>query len=330
AEEARGIYPEDFTVMALLGRSYTANDKKDRARAVYRTMTKLASYDSRQLHKIARLQFEASDIDSGIWSLRKAVEGDETFVLARQALIESLISTGDLAGAREHLKKLGKTSDKDVYYRLDGDWQLKSKNFTKAAASYRISLNQKPDSNVVIKLFDALVADKKIDRAVSELISWMKKYPDSIPIKMALAGAYLRTGNLKKAAKLYETVLEENSKNSLALNNLANIYYENKDKRALSLARRAQEITPDHPDFNDTLGWLLVDSDKPEEGLPYLRNAFARASDNPEIRYHIAVALNKLGRNDEAVSELNSALSYKQGFASRQAAETLFKQIGRR
>ena len=330
AEEASGIFPEELQVMELLGRSYTANEKPGKANGVYRNMVKLASYDSALLFDIARLQFEAADVESGIWSLRKAVEGDKEFIPARRVLIETLISTGDLVGAREHLKALKKTASKDIYNRLEGDWQFASKDFTQAVKYYRRAVKQTPNSNVVIRLAESLAASGKIELALKELGAWSNKNPDDISVKMALAGAYIQTNNGKKAGKLYEEVLERAPKNALALNNLANIYYENRDKRALSLAQQAQEINPEHPDYNDTLGWLLVESNKAREGLPYLRNAYARASSNPEIRYHIAAALHKLGRNDEALSELQALFSQKQQFPSRQAAEKLLEEIQRR
>jgi Flp pilus assembly protein TadD len=64
-----------------------------------------------------------------------------------------------------------------------------------------------------------------------------------------------------------------------------------------------------------------------EEGLHYLRSAHSRESQNPEIRYHIAVALDKLGRKDEAKQELEQALSSNSPFSGIEHAKALSEKL---
>ena len=77
----------------------------------------------------------------------------------------------------------------------------------------------------------------------------------------------------------------------------------------------------------DTLGWLLVSTGDVERGLNLLRQAFTRAADNAEVRYHLAVALNLSGRHDEARQELEKALEGGEAFDGVADAKNLLQAL---
>ncbi|MDH5545566.1 MAG: PEP-CTERM system TPR-repeat protein PrsT [Gammaproteobacteria bacterium] len=327
ASEGSVAFPESIKMMELLGNAYNFSGKPDRARSVYRDIAKLASYDTRLLFRLARLQYEAGDVDGGIWSLRKAIEGDENFEPARVVLVESLISLDKLEEAEKLIETLRQSQDQAQYHRLRGDWYTASGKFTSARKSYNKALEVQPSEALTLKLFGAYKNEKNNDEARRVLEAWIKTHPDSIQIRAALAQELLSINELDSAAEHYEAIIKRNPKHAQSLNNLANIYLINKDIRALELARRAHEQEPDRPDFNDTLGWILVSSGSAEEGLRFLRNAHARASANPEVGFHIAVALEKMGRKDEAVSQLRNILEKSVKFPQRKDAEKMLHRL---
>ena len=122
-------------------------------------------------------------------------------------------------------------------------------------------------------------------------------------------------------------MLESQPDNPLFLNNMAYVMQEMGEPEAVEVARRALALAPQSPYVNDTLGWILVQNGQAEEGLRYLREAVARQSDVPVTRYHLAVALNDLGRHSEAVKELGAVLRQSDAFEGREQAVKLLAEI---
>jgi len=117
------------------------------------------------------------------------------------------------------------------------------------------------------------------------------------------------TGRWAEASEVLKNLNKMQPDNPLILNNLAYVLGEMGDEQALILAQQAHQLSPETPAINDTLGWILVKNQKVEQSLSYLREAVTRQSQDPTFRYHLAIALNKLGRHREAYREINVALT---------------------
>ncbi|MCP4040633.1 MAG: tetratricopeptide repeat protein [Gammaproteobacteria bacterium] len=116
-------------------------------------------------------------------------------------------------------------------------------------------------------------------------------------------------------------------KDPMVLNNLASLHATRGDNRALGYAEQAHRLAPKHPAINDTLGWILVRKGNPEQGLKFLREAYSRASREPAVRYHLAVALKELGRTTAAIRELEGLLADGESFADVAAARALLDKL---
>jgi hypothetical protein len=66
------------------------------------------------------------------------------------------------------------------------------------------------------------------------------------------------------------------------------------------------------------------------DGLPLLREAFARSSTGPEIRFHTGLALMKLGKTGEAIEEFQAAIQSEARFADLSRAENLLAELLKR
>ena len=71
-------------------------------------------------------------------------------------------------------------------------------------------------------------------------------------------------------------------------------------REALELISRALAEQPDNAAIIDSHGWVLYRLGKPEEALSELRRAFTKQKD-AEIAAHVAEVLWRLGQKDEAM-----------------------------
>jgi Flp pilus assembly protein TadD len=81
------------------------------------------------------------------------------------------------------------------------------------------------------------------------------------------------------------------------------------------------------PAIGDTLGWILVQKGDTEQGLRFLREAHQGLQDNPDIRYHLAYALNSSGDADAARDMLLELKGGPQPFMEQEKALELLEAL---
>ena len=73
---------------------------------------------------------------------------------------------------------------------------------------------------------------------------------------------------------------------------------------------------------------MLVQNGETNRGLVLLQEAATKAPHIPDIRYHMAAALEKAGRRDEARKELDRLLKSNKAFPERDKAAALRDELG--
>ncbi|PWG62693.1 tetratricopeptide repeat protein [Spiribacter halobius] len=185
-----------------------------------------------------------------------------------------------------------------------------------------------PDSRAV-RLALSQVQWQRGDRAAARetLERWLDGQPADGPAWRVLGDRRLASGDERGAEAAYRRALEADPDDWRALNNLASTIGERAPQEALEFARRAHEQAPESPFVQDTLGWLLVRADRPEQGLELLVSAADQLQALPTVRYHLAEALVANQQPQDARSELTSLLADAGDFPERDAAEALLEQL---
>ncbi len=124
---------------------------------------------------------------------------------------------------------------------------------------------------------------------------WSKAHPDDATIPLVLAQQSQQRKDYAAASAGYRRVLEIDSDNVVALNNLAWILAEQKDPKAIEYAEEAHRLSPFNANVLDTLGWTVTRSGDPKRGVQLLRMASNLSPRHAEIRLHLAQALNNAG-----------------------------------
>lgn len=295
--------------LAAQARVQTAMGDLSNARKTLADMTRLANFDSSAQLEIARLQRSAGNDPGAVYSLEKALAGTPGFLPALVLLAEIEIAQKDFAKAEGRIKAVAQQAPADIVgQRLQGDLAMARGQYAAAVNAYRNMLGKQGADDAVLRLYRAYERSGERGRGLKALEEWSRGHPKDLMVLRVLGDGYLAAGDLDGAKRSYERYLSLSADDASVLNNLATVLLKKGDKAALQIAEKAYRLADRDANVIDTLGWVLVSQGQLERGLGLLRDARLRDPENREMRYHLAHALAKSGRAQEAREELAFAL----------------------
>jgi putative PEP-CTERM system TPR-repeat lipoprotein len=287
----------------------------------------VAAGSQRATINLARVQHALGRTEEARRTLEAALNVRPIAAQAAAMLIEMNARAGRTADARRLIAKLPELGFPTfAINELQGDVELTAGRFAEAVNSYEKAARERPSSLLAIKTFRALQSahaahpERVLQRRLEDA-------PDDRFVRRILAEYHLRSGNRQEAIREYERLADMQENDPTVLNNLAWLYFESGDQRAMQLARRAFEAAPTVGEIADTYGWVLVQGGQRAEGLKVLEQAAARAPQNAEIRYHLASAYAATGDKKEATAMLTTLLQSGEHFASRTQADDLLRSL---
>lgn len=363
-EKVRAIDPKSVDEQIALAKLYDQANDFNASMQVLRTLVRNAPRNLAALEALARVEIRANSRDAATKSLNRLVSRAETtrsaewlVRAARHFLnLEDYKAAGDTLKSAIKLKpkdlaiqtamfefevRLGKFKDaarraKDL--RLDfprspigltllGDLAMRQSQPLEAADFYKSGFREFRTPGLLVRLYRANKSAGRTRQMIEPLEAWIAKHPEDIVVRRVYAAALMEVGRNAESLTLHQALLEKQPNDPALLNNVALLFHVAGDARALPYAERAYKGAQRSAATLDTYGWLLVQNDQLEKGLEMLRNAQARAPKVAEINYHIAVALHKLGRNDEAKRQLEAVLSSDERFKGHAGAQALLDKL---
>ena len=327
AKLASSRAPEDLNVLLALAQVSLANNDVSGARSTLTTATRVAEYNPAMQLRIAQLQLAANHPAGAAYSLEKALTSQPGYLPAQSLMTQVELRMGEVAKAEKRARELAaRFPQRAIGHGLLAEVALTRGNRNEALEMFRRAHRVEPSGQTLIGLFRLLVeGDEKSALQLAE--QWLKNHPRDAAVGKMLADQYARSGNFQRARGHYETLLKHFPEDSNLLNSLANVLLRLNDPGAIRHAERAVALSPNNALAIDTLGWILLQQGEVERALPLLRDARLRHPDNPEIRYHLAVALHKSGRIGDARLELAEALRSGVGFEGIEDARRLDQQL---
>ncbi len=327
AREAYGISPQLPAAALLLGRAQIANRMASDAIS---TLSELAERypDSVDVHMQLALAYgQKRDVANTRLALNRVLELQPGNPLATLGLGNLALRTGKLDEAMKIASLLQHSQPKSpAGFSLAGDVLMARGEPHKAVPAYGTALEKAPASATVLKLYAARSRAGE-SNAVSTLSDWLDEHPGDAAVRLAYASTLHQSGNTARAVTEYEQVLKSQPGSVLALNNLAWLYFEDGDSRALDLAQRAYNRAPERAEIIDTYGWLLINGGRLETGLSLLEKAAKRSPKNGDIRYHLAAGLAEVGEKSRARRELSTLLGSGKEFSEKAAARALLEDL---
>ncbi len=169
---------------------------------------------------------------------------------------------------------------------LLADLAMLEQQSQKAAQYYRQIWDKTHSDAIGQKLYQSLAMTDK-PAADNFLRQWQQSNPNGDMPYFLLGAQQQLTGDASAAIAAYEAAVARNPSNASALNNLAVLYQERNDSRALITAERAYQLAPKDPAILDTYGWLLVQNHQREKGLRLLQQAAILVPNSAEVKQHL-------------------------------------------
>ncbi len=263
-------YPSETRAYLALSTIYSRLGEKGKVANLLSRMEK--STNEKLLVDLARIELElrSKNPDVALKLAEKLLSKYPDNFAGNMLLASAKIALNDVDGAIDGLKKAIKYSDR---------------------------------KELVIQLAKLQLRQNKKESAVTELERWLSNNKDP-DVQFFLASVYQNMGAIKKAEQHYNKLLERDGSNPLILNNLTLIYLQSDIDAALKTAELAMERGSERGEIIDTYGWVLVKAGRVEEGLKQLQKAH-RKIDNPEVSFHLAFALEKMGEHRKALALVN-------------------------
>jgi cellulose synthase operon protein C len=317
--------PPNPKLLLLAANAQVALKKPDDARE---TLGKLIALEPRAVEvrrQLAALMVQAGDFESARTLVK---DGMRATPRVYQLYLDYALIDLKASGLPKALATAESLRQQDPGFQalsaLAGDINMVAGKPEDAAKAYAQAAAAAPSAGLTERLSTAYARQSKPDEARAVMAAWLDKHPDDLAATAALSEFDIAAGKLDVAEQELKAVLARQPHNAAALNNLAWVYQLQGNKLARPVAEQAYLLAPT-PQSADTLGWILTRDGDAGRGLVLLRQA--AASGDPNIAYHLGVALNDVGQKADAVKVLNAVAGLKGEFTEKADAQHLLSQL---
>ena len=251
--------------------------------------------------------------EQSIEVFQNAYAAAPTAVQPMYSLVRALLAAKQMDRAVAFLNSVLKSNpDNAEALVLLGSIQLGNNQPDQAIKSFAAAVEKQPKiAGGYQALAGLYINQNKNDEALKVLRSGLKEVPDSSPLELTLAGVLEKKGDYEGAISQYEGMLDKQSGNLIAINNLASLLSDHRtdkasfDKaQALAASLRKSQV----PQFKDTLGWISYREGDYRDAVSLMGEAAAALPRQAAIRYHLGMSYVAVGESAKAGEQFKKAL----------------------
>ena len=326
ANAASGRFPEDLRAFQALARAQAANDNPDGAATTLKRAADLPKNTAAQQFSLGQFFMFLKHPEDARAAWLRATQIDPLHFPSWQELALLDVKEGQSGKALETAKRASAT-DPSLGEAVKGQVYMALGQYKEADAAFGTALAHRPHGQLANLQVEARkrAGDRPGARKLQE--TWIAAHPDDDRMRFMYASDLIADNDLVGAVREHETLLKKAPFNPILLNNLAWLYSETGDPKAVEIARRAYAGAPDSPDVADTLGWVLVKEGQLDEAVALLADAHGKSPQNPSIAFHYAKALAEKGEKRQAVDILAPLVSSDKPFGEKKDAEKLLQSL---
>jgi putative PEP-CTERM system TPR-repeat lipoprotein len=322
-------FPNNLDVLDMMGRLQMATGDNAGAQATYRRATSAAPNVPLVFDRYADALAATGDWGGARDALRKAAALDPQNSNAKQKLVFAEYKLGGKAPALSAAKSLLVAGDSPS---LPAQWTaaalVQDGKYPDALAMLAEASQASPSEGLTVQQAVLLARSGAAPKGVVLLKAWIAKHPDDLAAPHALGELDIAAADYPGAEAAFQAIVVKSPNDALALNNLAWLYQRRGDSRAIEYAQRAYALAPLLPAVADTYGWILLATGDIDHATRYLRMASIGLPDDPAVEYHLAAALNRMGKTADARQLLQKAIGNPAAFDGKQQASDLLRSIG--
>ncbi len=320
--------PDNLEALNLLGSTQMAVGDKAASVSTFERMVQLAPQSPDALLNLALAQVSASQLNGARTNLQRAIRIKPDLIRAQYGLMQLEIADKKYESALQIARKIQRLQPRSpIGYSSEADILMTQKQYAQAIKMYEQASARGAGSTGFINLHRAYSLAGNTAAADQQLKTLVRQYPTDSAARLYAAEVHTSSGRIRDAIAQYEELLKAKPNDIVALNNLAGLYLQVRDSRALPMAEKALKLAPNQPPIQDTVGWILVETGELSRGRDLLRSAAAHAPNALTIRYHYAVALARSGDKAAAKKELESIVKTRRKFPEHESAKSLLSSL---
>lgn len=246
-------------------------------------------------------------------SFRSFYKNSPTDPRALPGLVETIMMQGRGEQAMDLMRaEVAKAPDRNDLRLIYANAAAAAKRYDVSETEFRALIEKNPkSSDLHLRLGHVLFEKQDFQGAMNEFDRAKDISPGDPAPWVMKAQVFERQGKTSEAMPVYQQIMKLDPENPIALNNVAFLMAEDgKDlDQALNLATRAKQKMPNHPDVNDTLGWIYIKKNLSDNAIMIFRDLTSKYPERAVFHYHLGMALYQKGDKTQAKRVLETALA---------------------
>ena len=260
---------------------------------------------------------EQDSRQSTLATAQAAVDANPSDVAALLQLASVALEAGQVETALDAASRAVRQNPSDSVPALAlADIQQRSKRYDEAIITYRRVLAAEPHQPRAVAglSFIYLAMGWTID-ATDLLEAALKAHPDDRPLRSALALASIQHNDFQRAEKLLKGLEREQPDDPALWGAMADMYLKaSRPADALVIFEKARLSQSSDPRWAVGIAQAQLAMGKAAEAEKVAAEALAAGNETLALRWYRAIALNRLGKPDQALTELEALYSAEPEF----------------
>jgi len=328
--EGTRLNSNNLVALDLLGKAYFQLGELTEARRLLEKIIKLSPDNAQAFYTLGRIDLMETKRRAARGMFEKVLALDSSHYAAIKVLLKLSLMDNDLEAAEGYLNLITPPGDKDLeltrlqakYFEANGD-KVSAINLYE-----KILLDERNNFNL-IRLTRLLLKVDRQQEAIKHLVHWLDSFEGDRLVMLELAEIYGAQGQPDLAQPLYESILQRDPDDVIALNNLAWMLHVEDPARASLYAERAVAMEPNSAEAKDTYAMALLNTGDIESAKRVIDKAKLIDSSSPSISYHRALIMKESGDYKAAEEELLLTLKSETPSAYRKDALALLESLSR-